>query len=423
MAAIPAVLPGRRQPRQPSEQRQRRRLPGRVHAANQRRDARLSGSRGSATTASTTARCTSSRSTPSSRSRTRPGAPSSSSWLESDLAATTQPWKIALFHRSPYSAGGEHGSDLPVRVGVRAGARTARRPAGALRARARLRAHETASRLRDRHAGHLRRDGRRRRPLYPAGTAEWTASSASQHHYVRASVTDVHPGTRGDRPDRRGLRHDDDRTAADARPRPTSSCMRRSASAHEWRGWTVEADATAAGGQRIRHPGRGRRQDDHGTRAAGALFRARRSRRRPARPIAVGTRQGRQQLLGQRLGVRAVRRQRDRQRRAGVPDRNDQCHGREPRRMQWLRPVRLGMAGQRVGRAACSVRRSVSQTSGPQRLRIQSREDGLSIDQIVLSPERYLTNVARRDEERHDDPHSALRAIAGSTRVARRPGR
>ena len=37
------------------------------------------------------------------------------SWLESDLAATAQPWKIAVFHRSPYSAGAEHGSDLVVR--------------------------------------------------------------------------------------------------------------------------------------------------------------------------------------------------------------------------------------------------------------------------------------------------------------------
>ena len=30
-------------------------------------------------------------------------------------------------------------------------------------------------------------------------------------------------------------------------------------------------------------------------------------------------------------------------------------------------------------------------SSGVQRLRIQTREDGLSIDQIVLSPGRYLT--------------------------------
>ncbi len=30
------------------------------------------------------------------------------------------------------------------------------------------------------------------------------------------------------------------------------------------------------------------------------------------------------------------------------------------------------------------------QTSGPQRIRVQTREDGLAIDQIVLSPARFL---------------------------------
>jgi hypothetical protein len=32
-------------------------------------------------------------------------------------------------------------------------------------------------------------------------------------------------------------------------------------------------------------------------------------------------------------------------------------------------------------------------TEGPQRIRVQTREDGLSIDQIVLSPERYLSTA------------------------------
>jgi len=36
-------------------------------------------------------------------------------WLVNDLASTAQPWKIVYMHRSPYSAGGEHGSDLAVR--------------------------------------------------------------------------------------------------------------------------------------------------------------------------------------------------------------------------------------------------------------------------------------------------------------------
>ena len=69
----------------------------------------------SATTASTTVPCTSSCSTPSSRSRIRASQRRRSRGSQADLAATTQPWKVALFHRSPYSAGGEHGSDLAVR--------------------------------------------------------------------------------------------------------------------------------------------------------------------------------------------------------------------------------------------------------------------------------------------------------------------
>ncbi|MGH9309544.1 MAG: hypothetical protein ACRD1U_09230, partial [Vicinamibacterales bacterium] len=31
--------------------------------------------------------------------------------------------------------------------------------------------------------------------------------------------------------------------------------------------------------------------------------------------------------------------------------------------------------------------------TGPQRIRIQTREDGLAIDQVVLSPERFLTSA------------------------------
>jgi 3',5'-cyclic AMP phosphodiesterase CpdA len=38
-------------------------------------------------------------------------------WLEADLAATTQPWKIVYMHRPPYSSG-EHGSDTALRSGL-----------------------------------------------------------------------------------------------------------------------------------------------------------------------------------------------------------------------------------------------------------------------------------------------------------------
>jgi len=36
-------------------------------------------------------------------------------WLDADLAATTQPWKVVYFHRPPYSSGSEHGSSTDVR--------------------------------------------------------------------------------------------------------------------------------------------------------------------------------------------------------------------------------------------------------------------------------------------------------------------
>ena len=36
-------------------------------------------------------------------------------WLKTDLAATTQAWKVVFFHRPPYSTGSGHGSDLTIR--------------------------------------------------------------------------------------------------------------------------------------------------------------------------------------------------------------------------------------------------------------------------------------------------------------------
>jgi calcineurin-like phosphoesterase family protein/purple acid phosphatase-like protein len=36
-------------------------------------------------------------------------------WLKADLAATTQAWKVVFFHRPPYSTGSGHGSDLTIR--------------------------------------------------------------------------------------------------------------------------------------------------------------------------------------------------------------------------------------------------------------------------------------------------------------------
>jgi hypothetical protein len=112
-------------------------------------------------------------------------------WLESDLAATTQPWKVAAFHRSPYSAGGEHGSDLVVReafgaVFDRYGVQLA------------ISAHEHDYERSVPMRGGVPAAGGTTYivtgggggPLYPAGTGSWTAYSASVHHYLKATATD-----------------------------------------------------------------------------------------------------------------------------------------------------------------------------------------------------------------------------------------
>ena len=57
------------------------------------------------------------------------------------------------------------------------------------------------------------------------------------------------------------------------------------------------------------------------------------------------------------------------------------------------------------------------QTSGAQRLRVQTGEDGLSIDQIVLSPDRYLTSSPGAIE--NDNTILIWPSIAGLSRWLR----
>jgi len=113
------------------------------------------------------------------------------SWLAADLAGTTQPWKIAVLHRSPYSAGGEHGSDLEVR--------SAFEPAFASGGVALvLSGHEhDYERTLPQGATAGRRivyvvTGGGGAPLYQAATAPWTAYSASRVHYVRGVADGCH---------------------------------------------------------------------------------------------------------------------------------------------------------------------------------------------------------------------------------------
>ena len=109
-------------------------------------------------------------------------------WLEADLAATGQPWKVAFFHRSPYSSGGEHGSELPVReafgpIFERHGVQLS------------LSAHEhdyertvpwrTGS---GSQAVTYIVTGGGGGPLYAPGRDAWTAVSAAEYHYLRVTI-------------------------------------------------------------------------------------------------------------------------------------------------------------------------------------------------------------------------------------------
>ena len=113
------------------------------------------------------------------------------SWLEADLSGASQPWKIAVFHRSPFSAGGEQGSDLVVRAAFspvfeRYGVQAV------------LSAHEHIyERTKPWKVGTDPSGtpvtyivtGGGGGPLYPAGSDTWTAVSASRHHYMRGTAT------------------------------------------------------------------------------------------------------------------------------------------------------------------------------------------------------------------------------------------
>ena len=79
---------------------------------------------------------------------------------------------------------------------------------------------------------------------------------------------------------------------------------------------------------------------------------------------------------------------------SGAADLSDRHHRRAPRSTSRTAAAAACPAGD--GRttataAACRVRRCIFATTGPQRIRIQTREDGIAIDQIVLSSSRFLS--------------------------------
>src|SRR5262249_4340090 len=109
-------------------------------------------------------------------------------WLDVDLAATTQPWRVVFFHRSPYSSGFEHGSATDVQhafvpIFERRGVQLV------------LSSHdhdyERSVPWREDTNGNPVTyvvTGGGGAPLYGVGSSAWTAKSASVYEYVRMTV-------------------------------------------------------------------------------------------------------------------------------------------------------------------------------------------------------------------------------------------
>jgi hypothetical protein len=112
-------------------------------------------------------------------------------WLAADLASTTQPWKVAVFHKAPYSSGAGHGSNLDVRAAF-----------GPLFERYGVQFvlsahdHDYERLVPWRESTDLSRQavvnfvsGGGGAPLYAVGRSQWTATSRSAHHYLKGYIS------------------------------------------------------------------------------------------------------------------------------------------------------------------------------------------------------------------------------------------
>ncbi len=180
------------------------------------------------------------------------------------------------------------------------------------------------------------------------------------------------------------------------------------------------ADSTAAGGARIRNPNLGAAKIAAPAPTPRTTSSCRSTPRR-AGLSPLGARQGRQQQLGERLGLRAVlpaahaaaARAAWRIGTTSAADVNlEDCSG-------------CGVSGwgwqdNGYGNNVAGTRPIYFASTGPQTMRVQAREDGLSIDQIVLSHTVYLTPAPGTAEERHHHPCCSPMAPARRRRHRRR---
>jgi hypothetical protein len=310
-------------------------------------------------------------------------------WLERDLSATTQPWTIAYFHRPPFSAGTHHGSDLAVRSAF---VPLFERHGVQLVISAHEHMYERTKPWRVGSAGTPVTyvvSGGGGGPLHPAGTAAWTAFSASRHHYIRGEVSDCvlrveAIGTNAVAFDAVSI----DR--CDTEPSAPDVVLYAAEAPIVAGNWRVVADASAAGGKRLQSANLGGAKivapfptpADYFELTFDAV--AGRPYRLWIRGKAEGNFYGNDSVFVQfdrsvnASGVAAYRIGTTEGTRVILED----CTGCGLSGWGWQDNGWGGVFGPQIYFAE----------TGTQRILVQISEDGLGIDQIVLSPERYLSS-------------------------------
>ncbi|MBA3638841.1 MAG: metallophosphoesterase, partial [Acidobacteria bacterium] len=324
-------------------------------------------------------------------------------WAEADLAATTKPWKVALYHRSAYSAGGENGSELPVRevfapLFDKYGVHLA------------LSAHEhDYERTKPWRAGVADPTGTTYvvsggggGPLYPAGVAEWTAKSASVHHYVRGTATECTInlsaiGVDGVAFDSVELRRCETPTEPPTEPPPTppvgapnaqlgeGDILLYAADATTLVGrWQKDSDTTAAAGFKLRNPDAGGAKRTVALAAPADYFEMTFTAvpNTPYRFYMRGRGDGdtysNDSVFVQFLGADGYAIGSTQAAEYNLED----CSG--------CRISGWGWQDNAWGVGVTSTPITFT-TPGPHKLRVQVREDGLSIDQILFSPVKFFS--------------------------------
>jgi hypothetical protein len=110
-------------------------------------------------------------------------------WLENDLAASPQPWRVVYMHRPPYSSGSGHGSDLEVRQAL---APIFERYGVQLVISGHDHVYERSIPWREFVPGGgfvtYIVTGGGGAPTYEVAGGPWTAAAAARHHYVRVTA-------------------------------------------------------------------------------------------------------------------------------------------------------------------------------------------------------------------------------------------